>query len=350
MTRFRQSGSSLAFMSIVFVQSAVVLSLEGYIFGKFQANINTSYNLADDERSVTVAIPTYLALFIFGEVYSLVLAYDSLRLRNTIQAIGLTAFNIAMMVYAGIQYEQIKSASLDLSSTGALAAAAWSEMNAYVIALIAVIGVCTIPMGIMCFYLFRDFGWFIYKQLGADISMKHRYLALQIFTTLLKFDFFFFLGFTIQFVVIVLNTKDVEFALTIAVIPFTIAVLVGTYFFVIREFLPGMVVVISIFFASMAYFIFKLARMYQPSQAWKYVAARKSLTTFAVLTLVFITVTIINAIICTRNFDKGLKQYAVVGTGVAGIFCAADEDEEEKYARNTNGETAIELRPRFDIE
>lgn len=44
-----------------------------------------------------------------------------------------------------------------------------------------------------------------------------------------------------------------------------------------------------------------IARLYYP--------ARKSLTTFAVLTIICIVITIINAFVCYFNFGKGLKPY-----------------------------------------
>ena len=62
----------------------------------------------------------------------------------------------------------------------------------------------------------------------------------------------------------------------------------------------------------MAYFFFKLVRMYQNTErAQAYLPVRKSLTTFAVLAIVLILLTIINAIACLLNFDKGLKPYVM---------------------------------------
>ncbi len=65
----------------------------------------------------------------------------------------------------------------------------------------------------------------------------------------------------------------------------------------------------ALYFAGLAYFLFKLVRMYQPAKMEKYAAVRKSLTTFAVITIILIINTIINACICTANFNRGLKPH-----------------------------------------
>lgn len=49
--------------------------------------------------------------------------------------------------------------------------------------------------------------------------------------------------------------------------------------------------------------------MYQPSFFKEYLPARRSLTFFAIITLVLIVLTIINACLCTANFNKGLKPH-----------------------------------------
>lgn len=62
----------------------------------------------------------------------------------------------------------------------------------------------------------------------------------------------------------------------------------------------------------MAYFFFKLVRMYQDtSRAKRYTPARKTLTSFAVITIVLIVLTIVNAVVCASNFGHGLKPYIV---------------------------------------
>ena len=64
-----------------------------------------------------------------------------------------------------------------------------------------------------------------------------------------------------------------------------------------------------LYFAALAYFLFKLVRMYEPTREGIYQPVRKSLTTFAVITVILIILTIINACVCTHNFNRGLKPH-----------------------------------------
>ena len=59
----------------------------------------------------------------------------------------------------------------------------------------------------------------------------------------------------------------------------------------------------------MAYFLFKLVRIYQPFYWKQYQPAQKSLTFFAIITIVLIVITIINGSMCMSNFSKGLKPH-----------------------------------------
>ena len=64
-----------------------------------------------------------------------------------------------------------------------------------------------------------------------------------------------------------------------------------------------------LYFVALAYFIFKLVRMYQPRTKKTFLPVRKSLTTFAVITILLIIATIANALMCTMNFGRGLKPH-----------------------------------------
>ena len=81
-----------------------------------------------------------------------------------------------------------------------------------------------------------------------------------------------------------------------------------------------------IFFAGVAYFIFKLVRIWSGERVYQYKPVAKPLTTFAALTIPLILATIGVAIAVTLNFGKGLKPHL---TGRAG-----ESEEEDKHYMN----------------
>lgn len=116
-----------------------------------------------------------------------------------------------------------------------------------------------------------------------------------------------------QFLVIVgSNFTDFEFYLTIIAVPVTVCFLFFAAFVTRRESYFGQAIMIVVYFAAMAYFIFKLVRMYDTSDMAKveeYLPARKALTVFAVITISLLVASIITACFCTKNFNKGLKPH-----------------------------------------
>ena len=212
-----------------------------YVFAEFEIALTPN---ADQAGSVTRTIPCYLSLLIFGFIYQLVLVYDALNKKNTIQVIGICAYNGAILVYTAIQLGQIKDAVDTLNALGHIRADhsnLWEQVRPYLIAVPGVMALGTALLIIISWKLYEEFAWTIYKQISADLRLKRRYLVYQIYIALLKFDFFLFLGFEVQFLVIVINTKDVEFILTCASVPVIILLLLLAGYSTRKENIYGMV-------------------------------------------------------------------------------------------------------------
>lgn len=133
-------------------------------------------------------IPTYLTLFIFGFLYELVLVYDSLRLKNTIQVIGLCIYNLGMLIYASIQYDQIHRAIRALESVGYIDSSTmvWDDVHPYLLAVPCIIGIFSLVLSFLAWKLYDEFAWTIYKHISADLRMKRRFLTFQVFPSMLR--------------------------------------------------------------------------------------------------------------------------------------------------------------------
>ena len=166
-----------------------------------------------------------------------------MRLKNTLQIAGLVVYNIGLLIYGAVQLEQIKEAVLALYALNEIDLEVWTTAKPFMIAIPCILAFGTCLMAVCAWKLYDEFAWKIYKHISADLRMKRRYLTFQVYIALLKFDFFFFLGFTVQFVVIVTQRKA-EFALTIAAIPVTILILFAAAFFCRREVLWGTICII----------------------------------------------------------------------------------------------------------
>jgi len=322
-----------SFTTVALVQAALVLAFECYVFAHFQIHLQHSNNAGSSSSSRT--IPTFLTLYIFGFLYQLLLVWDALRMKNTIQVIGLVMYNVGLLIYGAVQMEQIKEAIFDLAEDEVLHEDIWSDTKPFLIAIPAIIAVGAIALGVCAWKLYDEFAWTIYKRISADLRMKRRYLQYQIYIALLKFDFFFFLGFTVQFVVIV-TQRQIEFALTIAAMPVTIMILLAAAWFVRKENLWGTIAVVILYFGGLAYFVFKLVRMYSSAREDAYRPARKELASFAVLTIILILLTITNACICAFNYNKGLKPY---------IYKTRPIEEDEKPMGSAYAPYATEMEP-----
>lgn len=147
-----------------------------YAFAKFQQSLRRDASKYTPSRT----IPTFLALYIFGFLYQLVLVYDALRLKNTIQVIGLCLYNVGLLIYAAVQMDQIHDAVVLLKRKNDIDPSVWNTEKPYLIAIPCIIALGTVLMAVIAWKLYDEFAWTIYKHISADLRMKRRYLTFQV--------------------------------------------------------------------------------------------------------------------------------------------------------------------------
>lgn len=164
----------------IFFWNASILSgfadatLNSYVFARFQTELAPLANNKPEE----LTIPTFLTLFIFFFIYQLALVVDALRLKNTIQIIGLVILNLASMLYAAIQRDQIRDAFNPID--GWAAEDFLDTTSPFLVAVPCVIAAATMLLGFVAWKLYNEFAWTIYKHISADLRLKRRYLAFQV--------------------------------------------------------------------------------------------------------------------------------------------------------------------------
>ena len=160
------------------------------------------------------------------------MAVDAVHARNTLQFILLTyvysffgmheytefvfdrGFNALFLVYAVAQIFEIRNSLLsDNDVEGGISDIPVNVLTTVIPIVISIAEIAYIALG---WKIWREFGWKVYKRLGADRQVKRMYAHYQIFVCVMKFDVFFFVGFSVQLVVLVLDKNDWEYYVTCA--------------------------------------------------------------------------------------------------------------------------------------
>lgn len=89
-----------------------------------------------------------------------------------------------MLIYAAIQYDQIKDAILTLAYLNMIKPEdqykLLAEVKPYLIASPCITAFFTVVMSFEAWKLYDEFAWTIYKQISADLRMKRRFLTFQV--------------------------------------------------------------------------------------------------------------------------------------------------------------------------
>lgn len=109
--------------------------------------------------------------------------------------------------------------------------------------------------------IYNEFGWKVYKFLGADRQIKKMYASYQVFECLVKFDVFFWAGFSVQFIWLVLDDSQWEFYVTVAALPVSILLLFEGHLAARHENKWMMATFMSGCACAMIYFAYKVSTL-----------------------------------------------------------------------------------------
>lgn len=302
-----------AFMITIAAQALIVIALVASTFGIVHTQLGDSF---DEGRYKT--LPCYLALFILAEIFELAMAYDALRMRNIIQLLGIILFHGALIVFSALQVHETRTAlyACPLPQCDSDPNWLWNKVKPLLIIAPCIIAASWLFLIFWIKQLYGEFGWVIFRVVGANPKLKSMYQYYQILICLLKFDFFCFVGVTMQLLIVVLAANSAEFGITIAAIPVVVVLLAGCAYAVQREIRWLMSMSLVLMVASMSYFLYKLVRFYEPSSQSQYLTTRATLTVFTIVAFLLLLASFIVGIKCFYDFDKGLydsKTHDIIG-------------------------------------
>ncbi|KAI9002680.1 hypothetical protein BC832DRAFT_104160 [Gaertneriomyces semiglobifer] len=270
--------------------------------------------LIANSRAMTV----YHVLFIAAQFFQWILAADTIMNSSMIQLVSTTIFNVASFGYSIVQFKQASEIGEKAIALGLQGLPEAHPTKRIELILIVAMAVFALGWLVLAQRLYRVFGWSIFKELGADISVKKRLKVYHVYMMLLKLDVFFFLGFDVQFLFLVIMqnaTNDSEkWTHAFIAIPVTTALLVCGYLAIRRENKILMSFTLIGLSGGIGYLIAKLMDVTKakedrpPGEENKYLGSQNSLTFFEALALALCIATFIVAILNFLNFGKGLKE------------------------------------------
>ncbi|KAL1929350.1 hypothetical protein VTP01DRAFT_1488 [Rhizomucor pusillus] len=251
--------------------------------------------------------------FVLFHVFQLYLGFDAIVRQSIIQLIAHTCNQFISVILALVQLgETLKwsgaVSSADKQTGESTPRSEFFTALRYEIGLIASMAVLALLFVYLCVKLVRQFGWNIYKRLGADPGLQSRFRTCQVFLLILKLDGFFQLVFSIFWLVVMTQEgyhKGTPAAIAWYVLHLLLTVLQFPAPFIARHALltekpRPMMLFMVIHILVVVDFIVVLQ---QSSTSWVFWVLA------VCLAILLSLITIILSIIVTRNFDKGLKPY-----------------------------------------
>jgi len=320
-SRIKESHWTKLYIGVACFQVLVVIILQSFIAAEntaessplMDADLTSLYNataqgIAEDRFN---RIKWENIAFIGFQSWFLGMAFDATVNQNSAEIVALAVLNLicamfgAAEIFDGSKWLNIiTNYGIDVTP---LAVAKKAE-----VALTVVILMFAIAFVWLSWKMYRQFGWNIYKTLGADISLRSMYRWVQFFVLTLKINIFTHfivsLFYLIQFVI--RSKSDAGGWETIVQIIVTILIPPALWYardVVSRESRSAMRLFLVFQFIIIIHLLLIFQQTLQPSNNWYFWIC------LVWLGIIMAIVTIVEGVLVLRNFNKGLKPFVQRG-------------------------------------
>ncbi|KAJ5746936.1 uncharacterized protein N7511_008632 [Penicillium nucicola] len=290
---------------VLLTQAVVTIALEIYILVSWQAWVTPTIV----QVTVSMVLPINLGILIFACLYEFFLVLDAIHHKNNILLFAICISNTCTFVYSVMQYQVMEENTMRLykdrygyptlvDTTRNL----WPLIKPAEIIVAIATGLGSLLLWPIVYFLHKEYSWAIYKVVHGSPKTRMRYLVFEIFLVLIKLNFYFLIGFIIQYVLIYVHVYGLEYTLTMLLLPTAFfSMLLGIYF-VQKEQKLGLIAIIVCYLGVIAYLISRIVVLVSANTVGK-----DMMFLFAFASLILTTATVICAIICMINFDRGFK-------------------------------------------
>ncbi|KAF9129703.1 hypothetical protein BGW39_003893 [Mortierella sp. 14UC] len=146
-------------------------------------------------------LTAYYYIFILAEVFAVGLLWDAAIHKNSMQLVAFTLFEWCMVTYSGLQIWQHDQLFKDIGIPAEVLVKLGRKTTQMI--LFSQLGVqlaACLGITLLTWRLYSEFGWLVFRKLGADVSLRKMMKEYRLLFTLLKLDAFFFFGYAIQVV------------------------------------------------------------------------------------------------------------------------------------------------------
>lgn len=299
------------FLAWITTEGLVLLAVEIAIID----DIKSSSNQSSRKRDARVV---YAVLLIISVLFFIAFAWDAVWNENSIQLVTFFFFSLLMTAYAFVQLVGDFSSALLITQ--------------FLVLFLGEIGIF-----ILGYKVYSEFGWKVYKKVGADPRMRNLFLDFLILMTLIKLDFALAIILIAQNTAIALKPNDPEFALNICAVLVVVALSCSIVLGARTESNPAMYLFFALSPLEPAYILFKIVRFLTVPRFSQ--LPRVQLISSGIVAIILRIILVVFAIKLMLNFGKGLDRY-VRGSGKSAPSSSSKGTQLEPAKRRSTYDVA----------